>query len=47
MNEKEKEGNPNRHRERGREIGISSKMKFNSSTFSDLALLVIKSNRKK
>ena len=49
MNEKENESNPNqqREKERERELGIFSTMEFDSATFSFLALLKIKWNRKK
>ena len=45
MNEKETEINPNRQREQ--ELGIFSMMRFESANSSFLALLVIKSYRKK
>ena len=45
MNKKEKDRNPNRQREQ--ELGIFSMMRFESANTSFLALLVIKSYRKK
>ena len=44
---KRKETATYRERERERELGIFSMMRFDSATFSFLALLLIKSYRKK